>query len=131
MSGLNFACQLTSNLRGFKSHDFGDSFFHKLRLVLGLTLDVLKGIRSREVTFYFLPRSLSACKHIRHNFAQRFNFKYNERHVHCKLKDSGNHLEQESSTLFQIRQRRLCCSIIWVPETQTDLRRNQNNYSSI
>ena len=60
MSGLNFACQLTSNLRGFKSHDFGDSFFHKLRLVLGLTLDVLKGIRSREVTFYFLPRSLSA-----------------------------------------------------------------------
>ena len=60
MSGLNFACQLTSNLRGFKSHDFGDSFFHKLRLVLGLTLDVLKGIRSREVTLYFLPRSLSA-----------------------------------------------------------------------
>ena len=60
MSGLNFACQLTSNLGGFKSHDFGDSFFHKLRLVLGLTLDVLKGIRSREVTFYFLPRSLSA-----------------------------------------------------------------------
>ena len=23
--------------------------------------------------------------HVRHNFAQRFNFKYNERHVHCKL----------------------------------------------
>ena len=32
--------------------------------------------------------------HVRHNFAHRFNFKYNECHVHCKLKDSGNHLEQ-------------------------------------
>ena len=40
----------------------------------------------------------------RHNFAQRLNFKYNEFHVHCKLKYSGNYLEQISSPLFQIRQ---------------------------
>ena len=48
MSGLNFACQLTSDVWGLKSHGFGDRFLHKLRLVLGLTLDGLK-VFAREI----------------------------------------------------------------------------------
>ena len=89
MSGLNFACLLTSNVGGLKSHGLGDRFLHRLRIVLGLARERSPYIFSHVASAVVqkLPNDIYMV-HVRHNFAQRFNLKYNECHVHCKLKDS-------------------------------------------
>ena len=114
--GLNFACQLTSNVRGLKSLYFGDRFLLELRLVLGLTLNdyrypLARPDRERSTCIFFLPRGFCFVQanyrqmvHVRLNFSQRFNFKYNECHVHCELGDSGNLLEKVHTHIFPVEE---------------------------
>ena len=70
-----------------------------MRVSLQLTLIKQKNI-SLSNCHSFVRAVKRHMAHVRHNFARKFNFKYNERHVHNKLKDSGNHPEQvEEATL--------------------------------
>ena len=69
MSGLNFACQLTSIVGGYKSHDL-------------------------QASTCFSQGSKSGCVNLPSKLCSEAQLEYNKCHVHCDLEEQGNHLEQ-------------------------------------